>query len=338
MDLRELQLQVAIEEANTKVLQAEEHCKVAQLKLRQYQEDHTQHSHEQQQTQEQEQQIRQKHYEQMAQLQAQIQDLRDAASAAALQSIAATDQLRSLHALLADQRNQAELLQQERHKDEVAHQRDQLEKEEVVRCKLIYHHAAARDFSIDGCSLLSCSASVLWRFGCSNCRLVVKRIPVLHMISFIALFQTMLQEEEAKRLNAALRVLEIEPNLRMAHQTPSKPAAHAPPPPPPATAPPQHLQQQSIRHLRVPLFAYCSRLTRSAERATTTVCSAILMFPPLPSRVLLRRRQLLLLYRVGIEFRCLQRRMRLSRRGVVGGVGEFRLRLSPAAVGGGGGL
>ena len=130
--LRDLQMKDFSEEMDLKVLKVEE---VAHLQLRQYQQENMQRYYQQQQLEEKEQQIRQKHDEKMAQVEAQIRELRDAASvtasrhAAAVESSAATDQL------LAEQRKQFEQLQQERNQDQVAHQRNLLEKEEVSRCR-----------------------------------------------------------------------------------------------------------------------------------------------------------------------------------------------------------
>ena len=133
--LRDLQMKDFSEEMDLKVLKVEENCKVAHLQLRQYQQEHMQRSHQQQQLEEKEQQIQKKHDEQMAQVEAQIRELRDAASATAARHAAAVESSAATDQLLAEQRKQFEQLQQERNQDQVAHQRNRLEKEEVRRCR-----------------------------------------------------------------------------------------------------------------------------------------------------------------------------------------------------------
>lgn len=131
--------------------QLEEDCKITQLQLQKYELECKQHIQLQQQCLQEE----KKNSEETAILQSQIQNMRSAAAAAALELQATTEQLRTCRSALEEQHKELELLQQDRGRAEALYHQKCLEKDEVFSFTNIdgytsahFLHAAHSSFGI----------------------------------------------------------------------------------------------------------------------------------------------------------------------------------------------
>lgn len=127
-------LQQFKEQMDLKVCRLEENCRVSQQQVQKYQEELQQHKQSQQQRLSEEFQNQIDSNEKMALLQVQMQQMQDAAAAAALESSASSEQLQKSHKMLEDRHKEIELLQQDRNLIEITHHQQLLEKDEVIDC------------------------------------------------------------------------------------------------------------------------------------------------------------------------------------------------------------
>ncbi len=128
-----MQSQHLAEQMGIKICQLEEDCKLAQLQLQKYELECEQHIQLQQQRLEND----KENSEQTAILQSQIQNMRSAAAAAALESQATAEQLRTCRSALEEHHKELELLQQDRGRAEAVYNQKILEKDEVFSFVLV---------------------------------------------------------------------------------------------------------------------------------------------------------------------------------------------------------
>jgi hypothetical protein len=125
-------LQHLSEQMGLEVGRLQENVKLAQLQLQKHEQEHQHHLESLQLRQREEQLIQMESSSQIGNLQSQIQNMRNAASSAALEYHAASEQLRTCRLALEDQRKEHEMLQQDRNRVEAVHQQKLMEKEQVI--------------------------------------------------------------------------------------------------------------------------------------------------------------------------------------------------------------
>jgi hypothetical protein len=129
---RDTELQHLSERMGLEVGRLQENVKVAQLQLQKHEQEHQQHLESLQLRQREEQLIQIESSSQIGILQSQIQNMQNAASSAALEYHATSEQLRTCRLALEDQRKELEMLQQDRNRVEAVHQKKLMEKEQVI--------------------------------------------------------------------------------------------------------------------------------------------------------------------------------------------------------------